>query len=339
MATAIPWSNNWQRTYKITLGVREYTPPAEYAPEALAAVTGSTYQLQIKSEGDTIPSEAFTIDNFDDPRGFNFEFENQQVASSAGASTENSHLTLYNLSDEAKRIINQPNCICIIEAGYEGKTVKCYTGDIVSVTPSRNPPDISYRIQLSAQGNVVRNTMINAHYDESLSEKDIIMDMAKRFSGTSLASYGLSDLEDRYKTGGTGATGSLITNFDAHMKKNGLEYTFSNNKLFIIPYRLQGVDYDRFSRTNYTLSEGNIKSVAPVNDFTKKSSDDPQNKIKKLQVNTFYLPIDVGQFITIPTTDTLKEYAGTYIVKGRRVILQSKGNAWDIVLNVEELSQ
>lgn len=335
MPSQIPWENNWNRTYRITLGVREYVKANYLTPELVF-----TKWFNVPEDtGDTIPSDAFTVDNLEDPRGFTFSFESQQVASSSGSSSERSTLILHNLSVEAKRILLQPNCICIIEAGYEGKLVKCYTGDVVSVTPTRNLPDITYNIQLAAEGNAVRNTMINTHYEEAMSTEDIIMDMAKRLPAVSVATYGLSEYSDRYKTGGFGFTGQLVHHFDRMMRKHNLEYAFSNNTIYIIPFRLKGADYDDFARTNYELSADSIKLVTDSSDNTKVGSADPQSKVKKLQVNTFYLPVEVGQFITIPTTDVLKEFAGTYIVKGRRIILQSTGNAWDVVLAVEELIQ
>lgn len=331
MPTAIPWKNNFQRTYKITIGVREYTetkvPPSIVAPE-------------YRTENETVvPSDAVTFDNLEDPRGFHFKFESQQVASNKGASSENTTLTLHNLTEEVKRILTLPNCVVIIEAGYEGKLTLCYTGDVVSVTPQRNLPDISYRIQLGAEANAVRNTMIATHYDESISEQDIIIDMAGRFSGMSLATYGLDEYSDKYKTGGTGFTGSLVTNFDQYLKKKGLEYTITNSKIYIIPFRIRGKDYADFARTNYTLSEDNIKNISEASDKTRKSNSEVQNKVKKIQINTFYLPIEIGQFITIPNDESLRPYQGTYIVKGRRVILESKGNAWDVVLEAEELPE
>lgn len=335
MPSQIPWENNWNRTYKITLGVREFYKADYIIPSTIV----SPFYGIPENNGDTIPSDAFEISNLEDPRGFTFEFDSQQVASDSSASNERTTLTLHNLSEEAKRVLLLPNCICILECGYEGKTTKCYTGDVVSVTPSRNLPDISYRIQLASQGNAVRNTMINTTYDESISKKDIILDMAKRFPATSIATYGLDDLRDKYKTGGLSASGELIAYWETMMRMHNLEYFISNNKMYIIPFRIKGKDYDDFARTNYTLDEDSIKYVTESLDNTGKSDDETQNKIKKLQINTFYLPIDVGQFVTIPTTEYLKDYAGTYIVKGRRIVLQSKGNAWDVVLDVEELSQ
>ena len=340
MANKLPWDNNWNRTYRITLGVREYTK-TEIISEVIVfdakLKVGTTTPTETSSS--VIPSDAIAMDNLTDPRGFTFRFETQAVASSSGGSSEKSNLVLYNLSDEAKRILLQPNCIVIIEAGYEGKLTLCYTGDVLNVTPMKNPPDTSYKIKLVAEGNAQRNEVINTHYDEGLSAKAVIEHMALNFTGTSLATYGLNDYTDKYKTGGMAFTGSLIDNFNALIKKMNLEYHFSNNKIYIIPYRIKGKDYEDFARTNYTLSEDSIKNVADTSDHSGKSSDDTQNKIKKLQINTYYIPVEIGQFITIPTAKALKGYSGTYIVKGRRVILESKGNAWDVVLEVEELSQ
>lgn len=333
MATSIPWENNYQRTYKITVGTHGYIKQDYIVP---ASIASPDFELP-SSATETIPSNAVVIDNLTDPRGFTFRFESQQVASNKGSDAEKSYLELYNLSDEVVAIINSANCVCIIECGYEGKTTLCYTGNVVSVTPLKSPPDVKYKIQLSASGTSVRNTTINTHYDEGMSTADIILDMAQRFPATAIATYGLEAHQDKYKTGGTGVTGDLITNFDAYLKKKGLEYTFSNNKIYIIPYRLLPDDVSSFSRTNFTLSEGSIKNVSQSSNNSGVSNADINSKIKKLQINTFFLPIEVGQLVTIPDGENLNDYSGTYIVKGRRVILESKGNAWDVVLEVEQI--
>lgn len=331
----IPWDTNFDRTYRITFGTREIEYNSVTTPDDVVFPLKKTSTTTIT---DAVPSDALFLDNLTDPRGFTFLFETQQVASSKGSDSERTNLTLFNLDEESIRVLFQPDAVVMIEAGYQGQLTLCYTGDVSNITPSINPPDTSYKIQLVAAGNAIRNKMINTHYDENVSEKDIILDMAQQFSGTSLATYGLNDYSGRYKTGGTGFSGSMITNFDNYMQSKNLEYTFSNNKLYIIPYRIKGADWDDFKRTNYTLSEGSIKKVSDMSDNTKKSSKEVQAQVKKYRVNTYYLPIEVGQIVTIPDGVNLSEYAGTYIVKGRRVILQSKGNAWDVVLDVEQLT-
>lgn len=336
MATSIPWRENFQRTYKITFGTRDVPSQAVYIVPELIAIPNESATTEMT---EAIPSNAISFNNLTNPRGFDFSFDSSQVASSASASSEKSNLVLNNLSVEDERILLQPNCVVIIEAGYEGHLTLCYTGDVTNVTPLKNPPDISYKIQLVASGNAILNTMISTHYDEDLSMTDVVLDMAKRFPATSVATYGLNEYNTRYKTGGRGYTGTLIKNFEDLLYSQKLDYVFSNNKIYIIPYRLKGQDYQDFSKTNFTLSEASIKQVSNVTDNTQAGNGDVQLNIKKWQVNTFYLPIEVGQFITIPNTTNLRKYAGTYIVKGKRVILQSKGAAWDVVLEVEELPQ
>lgn len=337
MATQLPWSSNWGRSYKVTIGVHEYDAGGKVIEGGYKKVPTSIaipYSDLPKTPSNIIPSKAVFLDNLTDTRGFTFTFETQQMASTKGEASEKSNLTLYNLSSEVVDILNTPNCICIIEAGYEGKTTLCYTGNVVSVLPIRNPPDTTYKVQLTSAGTAIRNTMINTHYDEDMSTKEVVLDMARRFPATAVTTYGLDSQTDRYKTGGRGFTGSLIDNFSKLAREQGLEYIFTNEKIAIIPFKFTSKDKETFLTTNYTLSEGSIKNISRVSDNTKVGNEDIKSKVKKLQINTYYIPVEVGQVITIPKTN---EYLGTYIVKGRRVILQSKGNAWDVVLNVEEI--
>jgi hypothetical protein len=259
------------------------------------------------------------------------------MASSQGSDSEDTYLSLFNLNEEEKQILLQPNCVVIVEAGFQGNTALCYTGDVVDVTPLKRPPDVEYRIKLSSGGSSIKDTMINSHYDESISDQDIIRDMGGRFSGLALGTYGLETANGQYKTGGRGFTGSLITNFDKMMARYNLEYSVINGKIVIIPFRWVGEDWSKFQRTNYILNADSIKKITSTSDSRGVSSDDTQAKVKKLQINAFFIPVEIGQFVTIPSDEYNKEFAGTYIVKGRRVILQSKGNAWDVVLEVEEV--
>lgn len=335
MSIHIPWEENWQPTYKITFGTRErikekknYTIPA-----SIARVGEQSNNISDK----IIPSEAITLSNLNDIRGFTFEFESNQVASSAGSSSEASNLTLYNLTEEQVKLLNKDGCVFHIELGFQGKTALAYIGDVVDVVPVHSPPQVAFNITLSAGSLAMGNTMINTVYDESLSEQDIIIDMVGRFSGLSLGSYGLEQQSNYYRTGGTGFTGSLVTNFDRIMAKNNLQYSVMNGKVVIIPYRLRGADYDHFARTNYTLDIDSIKSITESSDRRGQDSSDAKSNVRKLTVNTFFLPVEIGQFITIPSHPSTEHYAGTYVVKGRRIIAQSQGGAWDIVLDVESI--
>ena len=329
MAISIGWKENFGISYKITFGTRERatpTPPASIVAPQFA-----------NADDVMIPSNAISKDNLEDRRGFTFNFESKQVASSEGSESEDTYLSLFNLNEEEKRILLQSECVVTIEAGFEGVVTLCYTGDVVEVTPLKRVPDTEYRIRLAAGSNSIRDQMVNSHYDETISDQDIIKDMGGRFSGLALGTYGLESANGQYKTGGRGFTGSLITNFDKMMAKYNLEYSVINGKIVIIPFRWIGEDWDKFQRTNYILNSDSIKRITEMSEKRGVSSSDTQSKVKKLQVNTFFIPVEIGQFITIPNDEYNKKYAGTYIVKGRRLILQSKGNAWDVVLEVEEI--
>ncbi len=343
--SSLLWSENWKRSYKITIGTREINTevyatqeldgvPVSSVPSLLAAPNLTTDTL-------TTPSNARTLSNLASEgfseRGFTFKFNGVQNLSPQGSEGEKSTLTLYGLDDDLISVINQDKCLVIIEAGYGGKTEIAYSGDVVKVTPERNGAEHIYHLQCASGAFAMRNTLVNLHYDESLSEEDIIIDMAKRFSGTALGTYGLNDQSGRFKTGGKNFNGSLVTNFDKIMAKNNLSWAHFNGKIVITPYRLIGKDYDSFARTNYTLNVDLIKAITDTTNNSKSGSADTKSKLKSLQINTFYIPVELGQFVTIPTSEYTKGKDGTYQVKARRLILESKGNAWDVVLEVEQV--
>ncbi|CAM0043771.1 baseplate hub [Vibrio phage K460] len=327
---SVPWEENWGISYRITFGTREsvtyVVPPAIVSPEFSKPEDN---QVQV-------PSQALVKHNLDDPRGFQMEFESSQMATSKGSESEESSLTLYNLSVEELRVINLPNCVFMVEAGFQGKVVLCYTGDVVRVDTDSYPPDVSYRITLSAAGSAMKDTMVNTHYDEGMSAKDVIIDMAGRFSGLAIGSYGLESESNYYRTGGRGFTGDLVTNFDRQMAKYNLQYAVVNGKVAIIPYRWKPEDLSKFNKTNFNIPAENIKGITEVKDNTGQSNDEVNNNLKTIQVNTLFLPVEIGQFITVPDSDYTKEFRGTYVVEGRRFILETDGG-WDVVLQCKEV--
>ncbi|AGH32166.1 baseplate hub [Vibrio phage 11895-B1] len=331
MAVQIPWTENWKITYKITFGTREAVgyniPPSIVSPE-WASPKDNEY---------VIKSDAISKDNLSDHRGFTFRFESKQMASSEADKTEDTYLSLYNLTEEEKRVLTQPKAVVVVEAGFENKLTLCYTGDVDDISIVRSPPDYEYRIKLKAEGLALKDTMISTHYDEGMSTEDILIDMIGRFNGLSKGTYGTASVKDSYKTGGRGFTGSLVTNFNKMMVMNDLEYAVTNGKMVVIPFRWLPEDYKKFTVNNTILSSDNIKEIVEIKDNKGKSSEDVKSKVKTIQINTFYIPTEIGEFITVPTDVYDGEFAGSYLIKGRRVILESKGNAWDCVFEAEEI--
>ncbi|BAV80948.1 hypothetical protein [Vibrio phage RYC] len=336
------WKENWDRSYRITIGVREATElPEEIEAEVKAA--GILARPVLDSDYTTTASNARIISNLVsdgyDPRGFTFTFDTNQVASKTGSKGENSFLELYNINKDLADVLTQEKCIVQIECGYDQQVAMTYSGDVIHVTMSRSGADIIHRVKLGAMALPSRDEQMSVHYDETLSDRDIIIDMVGRFSGIALGTYGLEEPSNHYRTGGNTFVGKLVTNYDKMMAKYNLQYAVINGKMVIIPYRFRGNDWDIFYNTNYNLPEDSIKSITPVFDTKSGSSNAPQTKNKKLQISTFFLPIEIGQMVTIPSSseEVIGQYAGTYIVKGRRIVLNSTSGSWDTTVTVEEV--
>lgn len=336
---ALAWTENWQRSYKISIGARRFIKDRYNNNEVVGVLQNNVD----RSEDDLIvPSNARVMANITsegyDIRGFSFKFEGQVQAAENGSDEEKSLLTLYNLDDDMVNVINQKNCVIIIEAGYQDKTEVAYVGDVDHVNVDKRRSDMVYEIKCTSAGESFRNSLVSLQYDESLSEKDIILDMAKRFPGTVLGSYGLNEYTTRYQSGGSNFYGSLHTEFSKLLARNSLSWCVFNGKIVIIPYRIIDDDLKKFNRTKYLLPADNIKNITDKTDREGERDDDEKSELKTLVVNTFFLPAEVGQFIEIPNEKGMEEYAGTYMIKGRRLILSSKGSGpWDTVFKVEQV--
>lgn len=335
---AIQWTESWDRAYKISFGVRDYDL-SDYIidDQNITSVNVNT----TTTDDTTIPANAIVMGNVESDgfsrRGFTFKFDSTIKMSSKSTEGEKTTLVIYNIDDTLKDMINSEGCIVYVEAGYDQKTELVYGGDVVSVRSARQGSDMVYTLSLHASAFAKRNTIGVCSYEESLSEKQVLQSMINKLPGVVAPSVGLEDLSDFYKTGGRFFSGSMIKEIDTILARNNLSGTIINGKMVVVPYRITGDNLTQFSKTNYNLPLESLKSINDISQRSGVGTNDTNSKKKKLQVNTFYIPIEPAQFITIPESDYTTETKGTYIVKGRRIVLESQGNAWDVVLTVEGL--
>ena len=339
------WNENWERTYKITIGTRKYRT---LKPEIVQAVLSGVTIDRVPTDSDftTYPSNARYISNLVSEgfnrRGFTFKFNTSQKATTKGADSEQTILELRNLNEDMVEVINQDRCVIIVEAGYQQELSLVYTGDVVEVSSTRSSSDTIYKIKCSAGGLDLRNMFINASYAETMDDRDIIMDMAGKFPSQALGTCGLDAAKGKYKIGGSCFTGNLTTEFDKKLGQYHLKYTFLNGKIVILPYKFSKEEYELFNRNNFHLDSKSIKNITPITKKQGKSTSDLKASLRNLQISTFFTPAEVGQFITVPESKNanlsdLKKYSGTYVVIGRTVSLDTTSGAWDTVFEVEEV--
>lgn len=337
MATNLPWVENWEKSYRLTIGTREVNK-LNFDTSDLNIVPESIRRPIKESDYTKVPSNAVVMSNLisdgNDRRGFHFSLDTTQQLAHDSASKEVSTLTLYNVNEELEKILDLEGCLVIVELGYGQQVLPAYSGVIEDVEVTDNGADRTFSIRMTSGGDDFKNTGATLYYDETVSEADIIKDMATRFPSTALGTYGLDDLTGRYKSGGRGFTGKLVTNFDNIMARNNLSYVHMNGKLVITPYRLLGANFDAFMRTNYNIPLESIKSINIAKSKDRKRSD----PITEIDLSCMYVPVEVGQFVTIPDSKYTDKYVGTYQVTGRRIVASSlPSSGWDSVLRCKKV--
>lgn len=335
----LPWKENWEPSYRITVGVKPEIDT--YTQQELSVIPSSVLRRSLVTGVETKPSYSKFISNLVEDgynrRGYSFSFDGSNALSKNGSDSENSTLELWNINQEFIDIITNERAVIIIEAGYQQKVVQFYAGDVVSVKTRKDREGVVHIIKCATNAHAAKNTIVNLNYPEDVSERDVIIDMAGRFSGTAIGTVGLEDVKDRYRTGGRTFVGSLVTNFDKIMAKHNLSYSHINGKIVIVPYRLKGQDYTNFIKTNFILPLDAIIEIEDTTDKAATGDKDSNIKLRELTLNTFFLPVEVGQCVTVPDDDTTKEYKGTYMVKANRFILDTVSNTWVSVLKLESL--
>lgn len=330
---ALKWSENWGRSYRISIGTREYkkydfTIEERTVIQSPLRLADDTYEV--------IPSNARVMANLVsegyDKRGFSFELDTSQSLSSNSKDAEQSVLKLYNLDKDLIDIINQEECVVIVEAGYEDKVELIYSGDVQEVRVQPSGADTVYSLICVSGGYAMRNTLSSIDYPPELPLRDVIIDMIGRFPATSVGTVALSQQDSRVKRVGHQALGLHVESFEEFMQNQGLNWAHFNGKIIITPYRLSGEDNTIFGRTNFNIPLNTIKEISEISDKKGNGAKSEKNNTKKIRLSTLLLPVELGQFVTIPDDAKVKQFSGTYQVQSRRVFLQSQGNAWDTVV-------
>lgn len=333
----LPWKENWEPSYRITIGVKPVTDI--YTHQETVTVPKSLQDPKLVEGTEVKPAYSKYMSNIVedgfDRKGFSFSFDTTNALSQNGSDTENSTLELWNVDEEVADMLTSGRAVVSIEAGYQQKVMQFYYGDVVKVRTRKENEGIVHIIKCATAAFAAKNTMVNLNYSEELSEKDVLIDMAGRFAGNSVITTGLNDLNGTYRTGGRTFIGSLVTNLDKQVSKNSVYYAHIRGSLILVPYRLKGEDYNNFVKTNYTLSPESIIDIEDTTDKAGVSDEDEKSKMREVTLNTFFLPVDVGQAVTIPDADFASRFKGTYLVKATRFILSTVTNTWVTVLKLE----
>ena len=325
---------NWLRSYKVVIGVPEYEEDL-YKIDVTSVLKVENLP-KISDDATTIPSDAVSYSNLvsegNNIRGFTFKLDSTRVMSEGSSDgTEKTTLTMYNLDKKTISLLQHPRCVVRIYAGYDENISLAYSGDVSKMVPTGDGTDKVYQITCVDGLAGQKNTIVNIDYEESVSVADMIIDLGNRFPDGAMGVSGLSHLSETYITGGMTFMGTLARQFDKMLRVNNLSYSRFNGKMVITPYRLEfGSDaYDEMYTNNYDLTSDLIKSIGEANDNGDTTDTDVKVKTS-ITMNTFYIPIELGQFFTVPSG--IEGYAGTYQVTRIRTKLESQGASWDVAL-------
>lgn len=333
---------NWERAYKVVFGTPEYEKKAYLIERPNIVVP----KLLEKADVDvvTIPSNARKMSNLVSEgfskRGFTFTLDTTRgLTQKNNSDAERTTLTLYNLNKDSVDVLNQEGCVVRVFAGYQQEVSLAYSGDVVEVRRSRSGDDVIYKIMCKDGAVDNKNTKVSVDYAESVTLTDVIKDMVGMFPTTAMGDMALANYDSVIRTGGYVFQGKLISEIDRIMIQNNLRYGRYNGKITIVPsdpLQQGSVDYNNFQSNTFVFTEDNIKNISKVNNNGKKQLGD-KTETKEIQINSFFTPIELGQFFTVPKITGFEEFAGDYICERIKIKLESHGNYWDVTLTGKPL--
>jgi hypothetical protein len=212
-----------------------------------------------------------------------------------------------------------------------------YSGDIYDVQPKRSGEDIVYSI--TAKDGFVdnTNTKVSLQYDESMSVKEIMEDLIKKFPSGNIGTMALDYLQTEKIVGGKSVQGLLLREFDRLCKSYGVNYFRFNGKYNLQPLRLVNgtPEYLLVGKNTYTIPVNGVLALDPIIQNGEKFYNTTNLK-RGVQLTTFLIPIELGQFFTI-LPETSKTLAGTYKVTTLKVEADFLGASWNVTVRGEPM--
>lgn len=323
------------RQMKIIIGVPERNTEAY-------TINSEVPLADIKVDATTVPAgKIINLSNIppNSKRGFSFKMESTRGGVTGGSANEKTTIQLMNLNDDTLGILYTENSQIQVWLGYESDNSLdlYYSGDIYDIQPKVSGDDIIYSI--TAKDGYVdnKNTKVSLQYDESMSVKDIMTDLIKRFPSGTIGTMALQYLETEKIVGGKSMQGNLLREFDRICKSYGVNYFRYNGKYNLQPYQLVNgtPEYLLVGRNTYTIPVNGVLALDPIIQNGGKYYDNTNLK-RGVQLTTFLIPIELGQFFTI-LPETSKTLAGTYKVTTIKIDADFLGANWVVVVRGEPM--
>jgi len=327
------------RRMKIIIGVPQRNTEAY---TVVGEVVGNLPAPNLKVDATTVPAgKIINLSNIppNSKRGFYFKMDSTRGGVGGGAANEKTTIELANLNEDTLGILHTENSQIQVWLGYDSDNSLdlYYSGDIYDIQPKRNGDDIVYAI--TAKDGFVdnKNTRVSLQYDESMSVKDILTDMIKTFPSGTIGTMAIQYLETEKVTGGKSIQGILLKEFDRLCKSYGVNYFRFNGKYNLQPFQLVNgtPEYLLIGRNTYTIPVNGVLALDPIIQNGAKYYDNTNIK-RGVQLTTFLIPIELGQFFTI-LPETSKTLAGTYKVTTLKVEADFTGANWNVTVRGEPM--
>lgn len=162
------------------------------------------------------------------------EFE---VDKNRESNSNSGRISIYNLNNQSRNLINDEGQKYQLKVGYAGLGQSpileiLSLGDVLDVETIRRGPDIVTQFKIGEATKALAEKTLDKSYDEGVSVKTIVNDMADQLEVAKGAIKGLKDL---VFNSGYSATGKIKDRLDELTGKQDLEWSVQNGELQILP--------------------------------------------------------------------------------------------------------
>lgn len=329
----------WDRVYRLTVGKPAMSIEVYEKPQILKPVLGGL-RVATTEPDIIIPNEKvgqkITAGSGIEITELKIEATISRSLTSLSETSDSTEIKVYNLSPESKAVLETPNAVVMLEAGYAGTGLSLlYSGTVIKCITVKQGQNRITTLYCQDGGLDKKAVKIVGEAPKATPVKNVIKSIISAMPGLAVGVInGVSDTLTFNR--GYGVQGYAKSELDRICRMFDLVWSVTNGVVNVAPNKLNqnSPDIGGYKARAVEITPEYIKgSLEPMIDMGTAMSTEPSKAAVRFQ--TFLEPrLTLDSYIALRG---FPDYDGDYRVVSVSHALDSRGGAWDTTVETEKV--
>jgi len=256
---------------------------------------------------------------------------------SLSETSDSTEIKVYNLSPESKAVLETPNAVVMLEAGYAGTGLSLlYSGTVIKCVTVKQGQDKITTLYCQDGGLDKKATKVAGDLPKGTTVKQAIVSLIDALPGVAAGKISSDAKTDFILYRGYSVQGYAKTELDKICRNYGLIWYVENGVVNVAPNKLtqDSPDIGGYKARAVEITPDYIKgSLEPMIDMGTAMSTEPSKAAVRFQ--TFLEPrLTLDSYVALRG---FPDYDGDYRVVSVSHSLDSRGGAWDTTVETERV--